>query len=159
MSENITIALITLTGSGVGSLAGIIISNKLTNYRIEQLEKKVEKHNSIVERTYKIEQKCAVYDEQTKVTNHRLTDLENGKWLCVSDNVKKKKFSKLIVVLVIFLNIIFTGAVFVAAFFNATIPDSLIVAWFAFTTTELVALAGIRIKGDWWWNFTKVTTE
>jgi pheromone shutdown protein TraB len=61
---------------------------------------------------------------------------------------KKKKFSKKIVILVILLNIIFTGAVFVAAFFNATIPDSLIMAWFAFTTTELVALAGIRIRGE-----------
>ena len=61
---------------------------------------------------------------------------------------KKKKFSKRIVVLVILLNIIFTVAVFVAAFFNAIIPDSLIMAWFAFTTTELVALAGIRIKGE-----------
>lgn len=61
---------------------------------------------------------------------------------------KKKKFSKRIVVLVILLNIIFTVAVFVAAFFNAIIPDSLIGAWFAFTTTELVALAGIRIKGE-----------
>ncbi len=61
---------------------------------------------------------------------------------------KKKKFSKKIVSLVIFLNIIFTIAVFVAAFFDHSIPDSLIGAWFAFTTTELVALAGIRIKGE-----------
>lgn len=61
---------------------------------------------------------------------------------------KKKKFSKRIVVLVILLNIIFTVAVFVAAFFNAVIPDSLIMAWFAFTTTELVAMAGIKIRGD-----------
>ena len=61
---------------------------------------------------------------------------------------KKKKFSKKIVSLVIFLNVIFTVAVFIAAFFNHSIPDSLIMAWFAFTTTELIALAGIRIKGD-----------
>ena len=61
---------------------------------------------------------------------------------------KKKKFSKKIVILVILLNILFTGAVFVAAFYNAIIPDSLIMAWFAFTTTELIALAGIKVKGD-----------
>lgn len=79
MSENITIALITLAGSGLGSLVGILASAKLTNYRIEQLEKKVDKHNTVVERTYKLEQKCAVYDEQAKVTNHRLADLEDGK--------------------------------------------------------------------------------
>ena len=61
---------------------------------------------------------------------------------------KKKKFSKKIVGLIIFLNIAFTIAVFVAAFFDHSIPDSLIAAWFAFTTTELVALAGIRIRGE-----------
>ena len=49
---------------------------------------------------------------------------------------RKKKFSKKIVVLVILLNIIFTVAVFVAAFFNHSIPDSLIMAWFAFTTNR-----------------------
>ena len=61
---------------------------------------------------------------------------------------KKKKFSKKIVGLIIFLNISFTIAVFVAAFFDHSIPDSLIMAWFAFTTTELVAMAGIKIRGD-----------
>lgn len=57
---------------------------------------------------------------------------------------KKKKFSKKIVVLVILLNILFTVAVFVAAFFNAVIPDSLIGAWFAFTTGELWFLSTIK---------------
>ncbi len=57
---------------------------------------------------------------------------------------RKKKFSKKIVVLVILLNIIFTVAVFVAAFFNAVIPDSLIGAWFAFTTGELWFLSTIK---------------
>ena len=52
MTENITIALITLIGSGIGSLIGILTSAKLTNYRIEQLEKKVDKHNSVMYRTY-----------------------------------------------------------------------------------------------------------
>ena len=57
---------------------------------------------------------------------------------------KKKKFSKRIVILVILLNIIFTVAVFAAAFFNAVIPDSLIVAFFSFTTIELWALSKIK---------------
>lgn len=39
------------------SLAGILVSNKLSNYRIQQLEKKVEKHNTIIERVYKLEQR------------------------------------------------------------------------------------------------------
>lgn len=79
MSENITIALITLAGSGLGSLIGILTSTKLTNYRIEQLEKKVDKHNSVVERTYKLEQDFCLMDEKIRVANHRISDLEDGK--------------------------------------------------------------------------------
>ncbi len=70
------IALITLGGSGIGSLCGIIISSKLTTYRLEQLEKKVDKHNGVIDRTYKLESRCDLQDEQLKVANHRLTDLE-----------------------------------------------------------------------------------
>ena len=55
MPEGIVIALITLGGSGIGSLCGIIISSKLTTYRLEQLEKKVDKHNTIIERTFVLE--------------------------------------------------------------------------------------------------------
>ena len=69
MSEAVVIALITLGGSGIGSLCGIIISSKLTTYRIEQLEKKVDKHNTVIERTY-------ILEEQMKVANHRIADLE-----------------------------------------------------------------------------------
>ena len=53
----------------MGSLSGVLAANRLTNYRIQELEKKVEKHNTIVERTYRLE-------EMMKVANHRLTDLE-----------------------------------------------------------------------------------
>ena len=55
MSETVVVALIGLAGSGFGSLFGILISSKLTQYRLEQLEKKVQAHNSLVERTYKLE--------------------------------------------------------------------------------------------------------
>ena len=78
MTENITIALITLLGSGVGSLIGILASAKLTNYRIEQLEKKVDKHNTVVERTYKLEQNFCLIDEKIRVANHRIDDLEGA---------------------------------------------------------------------------------
>ena len=79
MSENVTIAVITLIGSGLGSLVGILASAKLTNYRIEQLEKKVDKHNTVIDRTYKLEQDFCLIDEKMRVANHRLTDLEDGK--------------------------------------------------------------------------------
>lgn len=55
MSETVIIALISLLGTLLGTFAGIITSSKLSNYRIEQLEKKVEKHNSMVERMYEAE--------------------------------------------------------------------------------------------------------
>ncbi len=56
-------------GTLVGTLGGIIASAKMTTYRIEQLEKKVDKHNNFAE-------KIPVIEEQIKVANHRITDLE-----------------------------------------------------------------------------------
>lgn len=55
MSTEIIVAVISLLGTACGTFAGIITSTKLSNYRIEQLEKKVEKHNSVVERVYVVE--------------------------------------------------------------------------------------------------------
>ena len=48
-------ALLSLIGTLAGSLLGVLASNKLTIYRIEQLEKKVAAHNNVIERTYKLE--------------------------------------------------------------------------------------------------------
>lgn len=50
--------------------------NALQLYRIEQLEKKVEKHNNLIERTYELEKKNEVIEEKMKVANHRIDDLE-----------------------------------------------------------------------------------
>lgn len=55
MSEPIVVGLLSLIGTLVGTFGGIITANKLTTYRIERLEETVNKHNSIVERTYKLE--------------------------------------------------------------------------------------------------------
>ena len=55
MQPEIIVALLSLIGTLVGSLLGVLASNKLTNYRIEQLEKKVAAHNNVIERTYKLE--------------------------------------------------------------------------------------------------------
>lgn len=78
MSETIITALIT----GGLALLGTYLSNRksaaLIAYRLEQLEKKVEKHNSVVERTYKLEELTAVQEEQIKVANHRISDLEKA---------------------------------------------------------------------------------
>lgn len=79
MSETMIIALCGLAGSGLGTLGGIIISSKLTNYRIEQLEKKVDKHNGLVERMYCAEGKLNLIGEKIDVANHRIADLEGVK--------------------------------------------------------------------------------
>ncbi len=76
MSEVVIVALISLVGTLAGTFGGIVVSGKLTNYRIEQLEKKVEKHNSVIDRVYKLEQRDAVVEEEIKVANHRIEDLE-----------------------------------------------------------------------------------
>ena len=76
MDNTIVVAIISLIGTLGGSLGGILVANKLTNYRVEQLEKKVEKHNQVVERVYHLEQKNAVQDGEIKVANHRISDLE-----------------------------------------------------------------------------------
>jgi hypothetical protein len=55
MMTDIAVTLISLAGTAVGSLGGILAANRLTNYRIEQLEKKVDKHNCLIERMYKAE--------------------------------------------------------------------------------------------------------
>jgi hypothetical protein len=48
----------------------------LIQYKIDELSDRVDKHNSIIERTYKLEQRAAVYEEKMTVANHRIDDLE-----------------------------------------------------------------------------------
>ena len=55
MDHTIVVALISLAGTIIGSLGGILVSNKLTNYRIQKLEEKVDKHNTVIERTFILE--------------------------------------------------------------------------------------------------------
>ena len=77
MSETILVALIGLAGSGAGAFGGILVSSKLTQYRLEQLEKKVEVHNKVIDRVYKLEERTELQEEKIKVANHRIDDLEN----------------------------------------------------------------------------------
>ena len=70
MNSEILIALLSLLGTLLGTFGGILTSSKLTNYRIAQLEKKVDKHNGFGERIPLIEEKI-------KVINHRIDDLEH----------------------------------------------------------------------------------
>jgi hypothetical protein len=69
MAETIITSILSLVGTLGGTFGGILVASKLTNYRIEQLEKKVEKHNSVVERTFVIE-------GQIKELQHEVADLK-----------------------------------------------------------------------------------
>lgn len=78
MSSEIIVALLSLAGTLLGSLGGVLASSKLTNYRIEQLEKKVQAHNNLVVRMYAVEGHQETLDEKIKVANHRIEDLEHA---------------------------------------------------------------------------------
>lgn len=69
MDNNIIVAILSLIGTLGGSLGGILVSSKLTAYRLEQLESKVAEHNNFARR-------MPVIEEQIKVINHRIEDLE-----------------------------------------------------------------------------------
>jgi hypothetical protein len=62
------VSLLALAGTLAGSFSGILVANKLVNYRLEQLEKKVEKHNNLIERV-------AMAENEIKIINHKIDDL------------------------------------------------------------------------------------
>ena len=67
---SIIVGAMAMLGTLGGSMMGIRRANSLVVYRLEQLEKKVGKHNGIVERTY-------ILEEKMRVANHRIGDLED----------------------------------------------------------------------------------
>ena len=66
---NIDVSWISFAGTFIGSAAGIFINQRLTDFRLKALEAKVDKHNTVIERTF-------VLEEKMKVANHRIDDLE-----------------------------------------------------------------------------------
>lgn len=68
MDTEIIVAVLSMCGTAIGSVVGVMTANKLSNYRIEQLEKKVEKHNNLCDRMIVVEQ-------STKSAHHRLDEL------------------------------------------------------------------------------------
>lgn len=76
MKIEVIVSLISALGSALGTFAGIMVNSRLTNFRIEQLEKKVDMHNQVIDRVYELEKRDAVYEEEMKVANHRISDLE-----------------------------------------------------------------------------------
>jgi hypothetical protein len=76
MAETIIVALLSLAGTLAGSYLSTRRSAALVAYRLEELEKKVAKHNSVVERTYALEKQVDIIEEKVKVSNRRIDDLE-----------------------------------------------------------------------------------
>lgn len=79
-------AISTVIGAIISGVVALIVSGRqnsktmaLVEYRLEQLEKKVDKHNNLVERMYAVEEDQKVLTERMKVANHRIDDLEEGK--------------------------------------------------------------------------------
>lgn len=71
MDPTTILSILSLIGTLIGSFGGIVVSSKLTSYRIEQLEKKVDKHNNFAERLPVIEEKLKDFDR-------RMEDVEHG---------------------------------------------------------------------------------
>lgn len=69
--------LIPLVGTAIGTFAGIIAANKLTNYRIEQLELKVDKHNNLIARTYELEKKFELHEHDLNEICKKLQEMRN----------------------------------------------------------------------------------
>lgn len=76
MSEALIVALLGFAGTLTGAYLANRRSTALIAYRLEALEKKVDRHNSVIERTYELEKRAALTAEQIKVANHRIDDLE-----------------------------------------------------------------------------------
>lgn len=80
MSETVIVAMISpLISAAAAIIVGAMSNAKtkaLIEYKLDELTKKVEKHNSIIDRTYKLEEQTALQDEKIKVANHRIDDLE-----------------------------------------------------------------------------------
>lgn len=70
MSDPILVAVLSLIGTAIGSIGGILAAQKLVNFRLQELEKKVEKHNNLVERMVEVE-------ARTKGNTRRIEALEN----------------------------------------------------------------------------------
>lgn len=66
MNSTIIVSVISLIGTFIGTMGGIMTSNRLTGYRISQLEQKVTKHNDLIDRMYKIETRVCLIEDEMK---------------------------------------------------------------------------------------------
>ena len=74
--DALIVSLIGLAGSAIGSILGVLASARLTSYRLEQLEKRVQAHNNLIERMYQVEERTELQEEKIKAANRRIENLE-----------------------------------------------------------------------------------
>ena len=79
MNDTVFIALLTLIGTLAGTFGGIVTSSKLTSYRLEQLEQRVNKHNNLIDRTYELERQHTVDSHRLSTVEDKLTKMEGDK--------------------------------------------------------------------------------
>lgn len=66
MEPTIVVAILSLCGTLTGTIGGIMASNKLTNYKIDELKEKVNKHNNLIDRMYKVENRVTLLEDEMK---------------------------------------------------------------------------------------------
>lgn len=76
MDSEIIITIITSVATIIATVLTVWSGNKLTAYRIEQLEEKVNKHNNLISRMYDVEKRLDVDENRLSVSEHRIKDLE-----------------------------------------------------------------------------------
>lgn len=76
MSDVIIVAILSLAGTCIGSFMSNRKTAALVDYRLQQLEEKVNKHNNLIERMYSAEETIKLQEQEIKVANHRIDDLE-----------------------------------------------------------------------------------
>ncbi len=76
--HEIAVAALSFLGTCAGTIGGILTASRLTNYRLLQLEEKVEKHNNLVER-------MAIAEQSIKSAHHRIDEIKEEGLLCLKD--------------------------------------------------------------------------
>ena len=80
MTETIIAALISAGAATLVCLVNNVFQQRKTEallaYKLDELTKRVDKHNGLVERTYRLEEQVSIFDEKMKEANHRIADLE-----------------------------------------------------------------------------------
>lgn len=66
MKSEVVVALLSLVGTFIGTIGGILATQRLVTYRLQKLEEKVDKHNNLIDRMYKIESRVTLLEDEMK---------------------------------------------------------------------------------------------